>query len=150
MVTVSLCASLQSFQQRVDVGQQQVGGAGELHGKAGVENVRRGHALVDEARIRADELGQMGEEGDDVMLGDALDLVDALDIEGGAAALLPDRLRGFLRDHAELGQRVAGMGLDLEPDAEAGLRRPDGDHFRPGITGDHLNHLTLNVSVPAS
>ena len=39
--------------------------------------------------------------------------------------------------HAELGQRVGGMRLDLEPDAEAVLRRPDRGHLGAGIAGDH-------------
>jgi hypothetical protein len=76
---------------------------------------------VDEAGVRADDFGQMGQEGDDVVLGLALDLVDARDVEGGRfAALFPDRLGGFLlRDDAEVSARcVAGMRLDLEPDAE--------------------------------
>jgi len=42
---------------------------------------------VDEACLGADDFGQMGEEGDDVVLGLALDLVDALDVEGGVLAL---------------------------------------------------------------
>jgi hypothetical protein len=29
------------------------------------------------------------------------------------------------------------MRLDLEPDLEAGLRLPDGGHFRAGVAGDH-------------
>jgi hypothetical protein len=105
--------------------------------RAGVEHVGRGHALMHEARFGADDLGEMGQEGDDVVLGLALDLVDAVDVEGHVLALGPDRLCGLLRDDAELGQRVAGVRLDLEPDAEAGLGRPDGDHFGAGIAGDH-------------
>jgi hypothetical protein len=77
------------------------------------------------------------QEGDDVMLGDALDLVDAVDVEDGGVALLPDRLRGFLRDHADLGQRVASVRLDFEPDAETGFGRPDGDHLGSRIARDH-------------
>ena len=92
---------------------------------------------MDEARLRADEFGEMGQEGDDVMLGHPLDLIDALDVELGLAGLFPDRLRGLFRDDADLGQRVAGMGLDLEPDAEARLGRPDGDHLGAGIARDH-------------
>jgi hypothetical protein len=42
---------------------------------------------MDEAGFRADDLGQVGQEGDDVMLGFALDLVDAVDVEGGIAPL---------------------------------------------------------------
>ena len=48
-----------------------------------------------EARIRPDELGEVGEEGDDVVLRHPLDLVDAGDIEGHVAGLLPDRLGAF-------------------------------------------------------
>ena len=59
------------------------------------------------------------------------------DIEGGVLGLGPDRLGGFLGDHAEFRQRVRRMRLDLEPDLEAGLRLPDGSHFRAGIAGDH-------------
>ena len=92
---------------------------------------------MDEARLGADDLGQMRQEGDDVVLHLAFDRVDALDIEGCVAALLPDLGGGFLRNHAELGQRVGGMGLDLEPDAELGFRRPDRRHFGAGVTGDH-------------
>ena len=88
---------------------------------------------MDEARVGPDELGQVREEGDDVVLGLALDLVDARDVELGAAALLPDRLGGLFRDDAELGHRVGGMRLDLEPDAKARLGRPDGGHLGAGI-----------------
>ena len=36
---------------------------------------------MDEAGFVADELAEMGEEGDDVVFGDGLDLVDAGDVE---------------------------------------------------------------------
>ncbi len=42
-----------------------------------------------EARLRADDLGEMRQEGDDVVLGLALDLVDARDVEGRVAAPCP-------------------------------------------------------------
>ncbi len=90
-----------------------------------------------EARFRADDLGQMGQEGDDVVLGLALDLVDAGDVEGRVLGLGPDRLGGVLRDDAEFRQRVRRMRLDLEPDLEARLRLPDRGHFGTGIAGDH-------------
>ena len=75
-----------------------------------------------EPRLRSDELGEMREEGDDVVLDLALDRVDPRDVELGGIALCPDRLRRILGDHAELGHGIGGMGLDLEPDAVAGLR----------------------------
>ena len=85
--------ALEGREQLVDIVDQQVGGALELHVEAGVEDVRRGHALVDEARLRADDLRQVGQERDDVVLHLALDVVDPLDVEGGLRALLPDRSR---------------------------------------------------------
>jgi hypothetical protein len=48
-----------------------------------------------------------------------LDLVDC-DVDVAVAALFPKSLRGFLRNDAQFGQGVAGIGFDLEPDAEAG------------------------------
>ena len=96
-----------------------------------------GHALMHEPRFGADDLGQMREEGDDVVLGDALDLVDARDVELGGLALGPDCLRRRLRNHAEFGHGVGGMGLDLEPDAKPRLRRPDRRHLRAGIARYH-------------
>ena len=92
MVGVSLVlegAALQRGEQRVDVGDQDVAGALQLHREAGVEHVGARHALMDEARVRADELGEMGEEGDDVVLGHPLDLVDARDVELGLARPSP-------------------------------------------------------------
>ncbi len=136
-------------EQLVHVGDQKVGGAHELHVEAGVEHVRRGHAGVHEARIGADVLGQMRQEGDNVVLDLALDLVDPRDVEFRFPAARPDGLRGFLRDLAEPGHRVRGVCLDLEPDAEAGLGRPDGDHFGPGIAGDHGKPPVRNAAVMA-
>src|SRR3546814_8058836 len=92
-----------------------------------LQHVGGGYALVHEARLRPHVLGEVGEEGDDVVPGLALDLVDALDLEGAA---LPHRLGRLLGDDAELGLRVAGMRLDLEPAAEPVLRLPDGGHLR--------------------
>ena len=92
---------------------------------------------MDEARLGTDDFRQMGQEGDDVVLGLAFDLVDALDIEGGVLALGPDRFCRLLWDHAEFRQRVRCMRLDLEPDLEAGLWLPDRSHFRASVTGDH-------------
>ncbi len=94
-----------------------------------------------EARLGADDFRQMGEKGDDVVLGFALDLVDPRDIENDVTGFGPDGFRGLFRDHAELRQRIGGMRLDLEPDLEARLRLPDGGHFRAGIAGKHRRLL---------
>ena len=130
-------ALLEGSQEAVHIGDQQVGGAGELHIEAGVEHIGRGHALVHVAGFRPDDLRQMGEKRDDIVLDLALDRIDAIDVEGGIPALGPDRLRGLLRHHAEFRQRIGCMGLDLEPDAEPRLRVPDRGHLGAGVTGDH-------------
>src|SRR6201994_2536204 len=83
------------------------------------------------------DLGEMSQESDDVVPRLPLDLVDAGDIEGRILRLGPDRLRGILRDHAELRQCIRRMRLDLEPDPEPRLRLPDRGHLRAGIAGNH-------------
>ena len=140
------------FQRRqnlVDISDQQVRGAGELHVEAGVEHVGRGHALVDEACLGADDFGQMSQEGDDVVLGLALDLVDPRHVEGGIPGLAPDRLRGLLRDDAKFRLRISRMRFDVEPDLEASLGLPDGGHFRAGIAGDHRKLRTSRAGCEA-
>ena len=86
--------------------------------------------------VAAHDLGQMGQEGDDVMLGLALDRIDPVDVELDILGL-PHGRSILARDHAHLRHRVAGMGLDLEPDAELGGGLPDLDHLGAGIAGDH-------------
>ncbi len=130
-------APLQRGQHQIDILDQEIGGLRQLHAEAGVEHVRRGHALVQEARLRTDDLGHVGEEGDDVVLGDPLDLVDPVGVPEHVLALFPDGLGGQLGNGPERGHGVGGMGLDLEHDAEFGLGRPDGGGFGAGITGDH-------------
>ncbi len=80
---------------------------------------------------------EMRQERDDVVLRLPLDGIDPPDIERGVPPLRPDGLGRRFRDDAELGQRVAGMRLDLEPDAEPGLGLPDGHHGGAGIARDH-------------
>ena len=98
----------------------------------------------------ADDLAQMREEGDDVVLGRALDLVDAVRIERRGAALFPDDLRRFLRHDAEFRQGRRRVRLDLEPDAESRLRRPDIGHFGSGIARDHWLLFQARMVVAAS
>ena len=130
-------AGLERGQHPVEPRQQQVRGAHELDVQRGVEHVGAGHALMDEARlVGADVFGQMGQEGDHVMLRHGLDLVDPGHVEGHVLGP-PDRFGIGLGDHAKGGLRVAGMGLDLEPDAEPGFGRPEGDHLGAGIARDH-------------
>src|SRR5690606_18938402 len=84
---VLLGAAAERGQQPVEVVEQDVAGTRELDREAGIKHVRGGHALVHEPRLGADMLAEAGQEGDDVVLRLALDLVDARNVE---AAPLPD------------------------------------------------------------
>ena len=139
MVGVYLCSKARRFStasNRSRSAKQDVGGLRQLHRKAGVEHVARGHPLVHEARLGADMLGEVGQKRDHVVAGFALDLVDALGLE---AAALPDGARGALGDDAERRLRIAGMRLDLEPDPVPVLRRPDPGHLGPAVARDHVD-----------
>ncbi len=97
--------------------------------------------------IGADNLGQMGQKGDDVMFGDGLDLINPGDVKGDVLCL-PDSLGIGFGDHADRGLRVAGMGLDLKPDLEFGLRGPQGNHVGTGIARDHRGRLFWGTGFP--
>jgi hypothetical protein len=131
-------AFLQGGQQQVEVGQQQVGGPHQLHVQAGVQHVRRGHALVHEARFRADDFGQVGQEGDDVMLHFGLDGVDARHVE--LASRLSQTVfaappAGITPSSACASQACASISNQMR---NFRARRPDGGHFGAGIAGDHV------------
>ena len=97
-----------------------------------------------EPRLWPNMFGQVGEEGQHVMLGHPLDLVDALDLEPAA---LPHRFGGALRDNTQLRLSIAGVRLDLEPDLELGLGLPDADHFGPAVTWDHERAASMQSRV---
>ncbi len=134
-------AALERLEQLLNVGDQNIGGARELHVEARVEDVGRRHPLMHEARLRPDDFGQMRKERDHVVLGLALDLVDARDIEGRTFGLRPDGVRGLLRDDAELRHRIGGVRLDLEPDAETRLGGPRWRPSRGGNSAESLAHF---------
>ena len=91
---------LQSREQAIEIGKQEVCRTNQLNVEAGVEDVGRGHALVHKPGLRSDVLGQMREEGDHVVLRHGLDLVDPLDVEDGRGALFPYLFRRSLRNDA--------------------------------------------------
>ena len=82
----------------------------------------------------------MGEEGDDVVPGRGLDGVDGGRVDQplhGVRRLRPQPGHGITVDLAELGHRLGDDQLDLEPEPQLVLRREDGGHRRPAVTGDH-------------
>src|SRR5690606_4158233 len=104
------------------------------------QHVRGGHPQVQPARVRADPLLHEGEEGDDIMLGGALDLLDARHVrrvEGSRA--LAAGLQGFSGGDALLHHALEGGELHVAPTVVAALVAPELEHFGAGITTDHGN-----------
>ena len=140
-------ALFQCGEQAVETGGQHIGSAHELHVEAGVEDIGGGKAQMHEAGFGSHMLGKVGQESDDVMLGDALDLVDAGDIELGLRALLPDDLGCRHGNEPELRHGGGGVRLDLEPDAETRLRFPDLRHLGARVARDHGRCLGPSQSL---
>ncbi len=88
------------------------------------------------AEIGVDVLGHVGEERDDVVVGDGFELVDALDFERGVRADVGSLLGGDA-GLPQLGLRFAREHLDLLPDRELVLEVPDAGHLGTGVARDH-------------
>ena len=67
-------------------------------------------------------------------MGDALDLINALNLERAA---LPDRFSGVFGNDAKIGLGITGVGFNFKPDAKFIFRFPDFDHIGAGIAGNH-------------
>ena len=93
-------------------------------------------------------LGQVREEGKDVVLDLALDRVDAGHVELGFGALVPDGFGRTLEDQAQVGHGRGRVRLDLEPDAKARLGGPDVRHLGPCVAGDHGRLLQVFRHMP--
>jgi hypothetical protein len=139
MVGVILCSKARrlSAASRASMSaMRMIGGARELHGEAGVEHVGRGHALMHEARFGADDSARCVRKAMTSCLV-SRSISSMRSTSKVTSFALAQMAAALLRDHAQFGQRVAGVRLDLEPDFEARLRLPDRNHFGAGIAGDH-------------
>ena len=132
----------------LDIGQNDVDGLRDLIGKRGIAQIGARHAVVHPAGRLGVALGNLGvdvgthvrEEGDDVVVGDRLDLVDFLLVEGG---MLGNPSRLFLgdADFAQLSLGFASRDLNLLPNGVLVLKLPDGSHFGAGVAIDHGHPL---------
>ena len=119
---------------RLEVGQQAGSRGLHLQREGRVDDVRAGQPEVQEAALRPDGLGDLADEGDDVMVGRALQLLDAGDVDPGS--LLDDRDRvGRHLSATRLGAR--DRQLDPQHGPEARLVGPDGRHLGQGVARDH-------------
>ena len=93
-------------------------------------------------RLRPDDLRHMGQEGDNVVLYLALNLIDALDVKHCIASLCPDGRCRICRNDAQLRHLIGGVSLDLEHDTKTGLGVPDLGEGGTGIARDHERGCT--------
>ena len=127
-------AAPQHVEQGIQVGQQLVRCLAQLHGKAGINHIRRGQAEVQIASLFADALGHRGDKGNYIVLDLGLDFLHAADIKPGVLSQPRNNRR---RDVAALGQGLARQQFDLQPGGKLVLLRPDLAQRRSGVTFDH-------------
>ena len=124
--------------ERPETGQDPLQGFPDEEGEGRVHDVVGGQADVDEPAVRADLLVDRGQEGDDVVLDDLLDLLDPGDREAGLGL---DGLQGGRGDLPEPGPGLADGELDVEPPAVAVLVGPNAAHLGEGVAFDHLSSI---------
>ena len=120
--------------ERFEVFQEHPARFVHLDGERGVEDIRRGHPLVNPARGGPDVAGDVLQERDDVVIGAQFDFLDFGQFEAG---FLADNGGVLFGDHADLGLRFASENLDFQPDFVFVLLVPEGAHLWKGITVDH-------------
>ena len=116
-------AALADFTELAAIIDEDVGRLNELVAERGVAQVRAGHTVVHPAAglglalgdVLVDVLAHVGEEGDDVVVGNGLDSVDLFLVKGSVLADVGGLLLGDA-DLAHLCVRLAREHLDLLPD----------------------------------
>ena len=111
-----------------------LGGLFDQEGLGGIDDVVGGESVVEPAGFGADEFGDGGGEGDDVVADFGFDFVDALDFEVGALA---DGFGGGLGDESGGGEGFGGGDFDGEPGAEAVFVAPDAAEVGTSVARDH-------------
>ena len=127
-------------QQPVAVEQQPLPGGAQLEREPGIDDVAAGQTEVEVATLGADRFGDLADEGDDVVVGRALDLGDPLDVDPGTRL---ERGEGVRRDLAAGGLGARDRELDAEHRLEPGGVRPDRAHLGERVARDH------RAAVPA-
>ena len=152
-------ATLADLAEFFDVLDDQVAGLGELVAQGRVAQIGAGHAIVNPAaglgvalgNIGIDVLLHVGQEGNDVVARDFLDLIDLRLLKVGMVAD-PLGLVFGNTDLAELRLGLAGQDLDLLPNGVLVLEGEDVSHLRAGIAIDHSGSFlvigTLVVTHP--
>ena len=152
-------AALADHAELLDVLDNQVTGLSKLIAQSRITQVGAGHTIVNPAarlglalgNVGVDVLLHVGQEGDDVVARDFLDLIDLCLLKVGMVA---DPLGFVFRnaDLAELRLGLTGQDLDLLPNGVLVLEGEDMSHLRAGIAIDHSGSFlvigTLVVTQP--
>ena len=142
IITVSRCCAGEGddrADELVGGGDEQAAGVAHRPAQRRVDDVGRRQPVVDPRPGRRPDgrLDDVDERGD-VVVGDPLALADGGDerlVDHGRPRRGTPRRRR--RDDPELGLRLGGEQLDLQPAAEAGGVRPHVGHLRERVAGDH-------------
>src|SRR4051794_28917536 len=94
------------------------------------------------ARGRADGRRDILQKRDHIVIGSLLDLRD---LRNRKPRAFPDFLRIGSRNLSQGRHRLAGQRLDLEPDFEFPLFRPQLAHLRAGVTLDHASKIKAGL-----
>ena len=122
-------------ERSVETVAQERSGLLNLERERGVDDVRRGEAVVEPAAGRSKLLGDGVDEGSRIVVQACFELGDALGRRSGRAlANLGDDVGG---DRSDLGPTLECGELDLEPAHQLALVRPDACHGRSRVAGDH-------------
>ncbi len=132
-------AGLEGGHERVEVRQQQVGGAGERGAERRVHHVGGCEPVVDQgAGGGTDAVLHHIDEGGDVVVGDLLAFEHVRDEDVVHRGSLDPARHGVLgRHHAEGGQGLGGQELDLEPEREPRRVAEQRRHVRRCVARDH-------------
>jgi len=121
-------------EQAVELAQDRIGGFDHQNGQRGIEDVGGGQAHMQVSGGRTDLLGDGFEKGDDVVLRDPLQRLDARRLDAGLGPDLLDRRWG---DQPFLRQGLTGQKLHFEPGFILARRLPDRFQERPGVPVNH-------------
>ena len=137
-------AALADLAKLANVLDDEIAGLRELVAEGRVAEVGAGHAVVDPAaglgvalgHVGVDVAAHVGEEGDDVVVGDSLDGINLLLVELRVRANPGGLLLGDA-NLAKLGLGLAGQHLNLLPHGVLVLEGEDVAHLRTGIAINH-------------
>ena len=140
MVGVSLCSKarrLSAARSSSTSAMRMSAGALQLHGEAGVEHVGARHALMDEARIRADEFGKWVRKAMTSCL--VTRSISSMRATSKFAFVPFSQIAlalsfGITPSSASASQACASISNQM---LEPRLRLPDANHFGAGIARDH-------------